>query len=100
MRRAPHRSAFQEGRMIKGLFGAGSLTANLRDGLDEMSVRHKAIARRVAGALSASSIVDFAAHLSSAKSRARRTDADLQADMSQLADTQLRFETDARLLQQ
>ncbi len=85
--------------MIKGLFGSTSLVAQLRDGLDDMSVRHQAIARRVSRALTASSTVTFGDQLT-ARARARRTEADLQRDMTKLADTQLRYETDARLLQQ
>jgi hypothetical protein len=89
----------REERMIKGLFGPSSLTAHLRSGLDEMSVRHTAIARRVSRALTASSTVHFGDQLT-ARARARKTEADLQKDMTKLADTQLRYETDARLLQQ
>lgn len=85
--------------MIKGLFGNTSLTASLRAGLEETSSTHKAIARRVAGALSSSSSTDFATDLAKAGQK-HAQEADLQRDMAELADTQLRYEADAKLLQQ
>jgi len=82
--------------MLKGLFGASSVTSMLRGGLEETSATHRAIAARVAGALDASSSADFPGEL--AKSQAQ--EADLEKDMSELADTQLRYESEARLLRE
>jgi flagellar basal body rod protein FlgB len=85
--------------MIKGLFGNTTLSYALRSGLEEASTTHKAIASRVAGALSSSSSTDFGTDFSAAKGK-KVSEADLQKDMAELADTQLRFEADAKLLQQ
>lgn len=86
--------------MIKGLFGNTTLPYALRAGLEEASQTHKAIAARVATALQSSSSTDFAGDLAAAQGKKRVEEADLQKDMSELADTQLRFEADAKLLQQ
>jgi len=85
--------------MLRELFGSSTITSQLRGGLEEASVTHKAIAARVAATLPASSSTDFAAQLESSQARAQRTQADLETDMTQLADTQLRYEADAKLLQ-
>jgi flagellar basal body rod protein FlgB len=86
--------------MIKGLFGNATLSYALRAGLEEATQTHKAIAARVAGALESSSSTDFAGDFAAAKGKKRVEEADLQRDMAELADTQLRFEADAKLLQQ
>jgi hypothetical protein len=86
--------------MIKGLFGNNTLPYALRAGLEEATQTHKAIAARVASALQSSSSTDFAGDLAAAQGKKRVEEADLQRDMSELADTQLRFEADAKLLQQ
>ncbi len=86
--------------MIKGLFGNSTLPGALRAGLDQASATQKAIAGRVAGALSSSSSTDFAGDFAAAKGKSRVEEADLQRDMAELADTQLRYEADAKLLQQ
>lgn len=85
--------------MLKGLFGPTTVSYMLRGGLEEASATHRAIADRVAGALARSSSVDFADSLQ-AQARAQQQEADLQRDMASLADTQLRYEADAKLLQQ
>jgi hypothetical protein len=46
--------------MLRGLFGTNAITSALRGGLEELSATHRTIANRVAGALEASSSVDFA----------------------------------------
>lgn len=86
--------------MIKGLFGNTTLPYALRAGLEEATTTHKAIAARVASAMESSSSTDFAGQLASANGRKKVADVDLQRDMAELADTQLRFEADAKLLQQ
>lgn len=83
--------------MIRGLFGPSSMPAMLRGGLAETSATHKAIAARVADAIQSSSTVEGAGGAAGAQTAAQR-EADLQTDMAQLADTQLRYEADARLL--
>jgi hypothetical protein len=81
--------------MLKALFGSQSLTHQLRGGLEEVSATHRAIAARVAGAIDRSSTMDFSDALSAAQPAP-----DLERDMAALADTQLRYEADARLLQE
>lgn len=82
--------------MISGLFGAGSVSHTLRGGLEEQSATHRAIASRVAGAMEQSAATGFADQLD-ATLAAR--DAELAQDMAALADTQLRYEATAKLLQ-
>ncbi len=85
--------------MLKGLFGPSSVTSMLRGGLEEASATHRAIADRVAGALDSSSNVPFAEQLEARAAQAALSEADLERDMTALADTQLRYEADAKLLQ-
>jgi flagellar basal body rod protein FlgB len=85
--------------MLRALFGPSSLTRMLRGGLEEASATHRAIAQRVAGALSSSTSVDFSDKLQAQGAQAKLDEADLQRDMAALADTQLRYEADAKLLQ-
>ncbi len=85
--------------MLRGLFGPTSVSAMLRGGLEEASATHRAISQRVAGALTSSSSTGFDNALKSSEA-AQQTEANLQRDMAELADTQLRYEADAKLLQQ
>jgi flagellar basal body rod protein FlgB len=85
--------------MIKGLFGSTTLPYALRAGLEEASATHRDIADRVAGSLTSSGTTDFSGDFAARASR-RAEEADLQRDMATLADTQLRFEADAKLLQE
>jgi len=85
--------------MIHEIFGPSTVTSMLRGGLEETSATHRAIAGRVADTLKSSSSVDFSNELESRKAQARLNDEDLQNDMAALADTQLRYEADAKLLQ-
>ncbi len=85
--------------MLKALFGPSTVTSMLRGGLEETSATHKAIAQRVAGALASSSSTDFAAELGARQGAQRVSEEDLERDMTALADTQLRYEADAKLLQ-
>ncbi len=84
--------------MIKGLFGAGSLSSMLRGGLEETTATHRTIAARVSGALASSTSTDFASALDAQTSQQRLSEVDLEREMVALADTQLRFEADAKLL--
>jgi len=83
--------------MLRSLFGTGTLTSLLRGGLEEVSATHRAIADRVAGRLSSSANPAFEDKLQAEAAKAQQ-EADLQNDMTSLADTQLRYEADARLL--
>ena len=83
--------------MLKALFGPSTMTGMLRGGLEEASATHRAIAQRVAGALSASSSVEFPDALAVQNAK-QASEADLENDMTALADTQLRYEADAKLL--
>jgi flagellar basal body rod protein FlgB len=85
--------------MLKALFGPSTLTSMLRGGLEEASATHRAIAQRVAGALSSSSSVKFPDALAAQDAQQPVSQADLEREMTTLADTQLRFEADAKLLQ-
>jgi flagellar basal body rod protein FlgB len=84
--------------MLKALFGPSTLTSMLRGGLEEASATHRAIAQRVAGVLSASSSVEFPDALAAQAAQKPVSEADLERDMTALADTQLRYEADATLL--
>lgn len=84
--------------MLKALFGPSTMTNMLRGGLEEASATHRAIAQRVAGALTASSSVEFPNALAAQNGQKPLSEADLESDMTALADTQLRYEADAKLL--
>jgi flagellar basal body rod protein FlgB len=85
--------------MIKSLFGPSSVVHALRGGLDKEMAMHKTIAGRVSGALSSSSRTDFSKSLAEASGRKASTETDLQRDMAALANTQIRYEVEAELLQ-
>ena len=85
--------------MIRSLFGPTTVSSMLRGGLEETSATHRAIADRVANASQSSTSVDFADAAAASAAGQKVNEADLQRDMASLADTQLRFEADARLLQ-
>ncbi len=84
--------------MLKALFGPSSVTSMLRGGLEEASATHRAISQRVAGALDASSNVQFPDALAAQNARKPLSEADLERDMAALADTTIRYEADATLL--
>ena len=84
--------------MIKSLFGSGSLTSALRGGLEEASATHRAIAQRVSNALQASTSSDFSSALQAQQSKDKLNEVDLEREMASLADTQIRYEADAKLL--
>ena len=85
--------------MLRSLFGTGTETAMLRGGLEETSATHRAIAQRVASALGASTSTDFASALQAKTGEKKLSEADLEREMASLADTQIRYEADAKLLQ-
>lgn len=81
--------------MIQRLFGTGTITHALRGGLDEASATHRSIAEQVANA-SSSTVSGFSGQLDASL---EGREADLTRQMTALADTQLRYEATARLLQ-
>ncbi|MEP6571549.1 MAG: hypothetical protein ABJD11_02605 [Gemmatimonadota bacterium] len=88
--------------MFSSLFGPSTLVGVLRGGLDESSLAHRGIASRVANALTSSGNAggnpeDFASHL--AGKGPKQPQVDLEQEMVKLANTQLRFDTSAKLLQ-
>jgi hypothetical protein len=85
--------------MIRSLFGAHTEVSMLRGGLEEAGATQRGIAGRVAQATEASATGDFAGELGKA-GRKRLSDIDLQQEMAALADTQLRYEASAKLLQE
>jgi len=84
---------------LLSLFGPQSDVALLRGGLDETSATQRTIAARVASATASSANGDFASQLGTHKAGASPSEADLQQDMAALADTELRYESCAKLLQ-
>jgi hypothetical protein len=90
--------------MFSSLFGPSTLVGVLRGGLDESSVAHRGIAGRVANALSSSGNAggtpgegDFASQLAS--KGPKQPQVDLEQEMVKLANTQLRYDASAKLLQ-
>ena len=75
--------------MIRGLFGENTVPYTLKAGLVGTSQVHREIAERVAGAITEST---------RDPEGARVNQADLNADMAALADNQIRFQAEARLL--
>jgi flagellar basal body rod protein FlgB len=86
--------------MIHSLFGSDTKVGMLRGGLEETSATHRGIAARVAAATSSSATGDFATELAARTGAAGEKPAvDLQLEMAALADTQIRYEACAKLLQ-
>ena len=85
--------------MLRSLFGPTTLSSMLRGGLEETSATHRTIAQRVANALDVSTSADFASALEAQRGNQKLNEADLERDMASLADTQIRYEADAKLLQ-
>jgi flagellar basal body rod protein FlgB len=82
--------------MIRDLFGSEALTSKLRRGLDAAMTTHRDIAERIAGANERSTQDEFGQAL--AASSERLDEQDLARDLTQLADTEIRYEVEARLL--
>lgn len=85
--------------MVPSLFGPSTLSSMLRGGLEETSATQRGIGQRVANALQASTTTTPFGEALTAE-QGRMTEADLQREMVSLADTQLRYEAEARLLQE
>jgi flagellar basal body rod protein FlgB len=91
--------------MIQGLFGRTSMSHLLRGGLEETMETHRQIAARIANALKTSSTAGFSESLDAANAgsadgdgQEKPNEVDLQRDMSLLADTEIRYEVEAKLL--
>ena len=83
--------------MIKALFGPSSLAATLRRGLDMGMAAHNDIARRVASAATSSSqTAPLPGEDAEAAQAANKKN--LADDMADLAEVQLRYEAEAKLL--
>lgn len=82
--------------MIKALFGNTTTPWLLRRGLDTSMAEHQRIARKVAAAVTQSDEASGGADGGAAGAQGA---ADLSQDMASLADTQMRYEAEARLLQ-
>jgi len=83
--------------MLRGMFGSGSTTYMLRGALEETSATHRDISARVANSSGLSTSGAFADQLAAAQGGVGEVD--LQREMTALADTQLRYEAEAKLLQ-
>jgi hypothetical protein len=70
----------------------------LRGGLEESTATQRSIAERVSNTLQASTTVDFNETVAQQAARKQSTDSDLQNDMTELADVQIRFDAQAKLL--
>ena len=84
--------------MIRELFGPSSKYAMLREGLDQATAAQRRIANRVANLTNGAANSGFATELAR-QTGARANQADLEKSMTQLADTQIRFDATAKLLQ-
>jgi flagellar basal body rod protein FlgB len=80
--------------MIKALFGPSSPSYGLRQALDASMQRQREIAQRVAAALTSSTQGSGEGGATGATTNGE----DLVQDMAALADTQIRYEAEARLL--
>ena len=85
--------------MINDLFGAGSVYASLRGGLDRETVREHRLAHRIANATTALAGDGLAGATGPQAPTAPTAKADLEQSMVQLADTQLHFDATAVLPQ-
>ena len=85
--------------MIRGLFGPNTVVGELRTSLDDQSVRHRTISDRIANLMTPGETRGFAADLSQQLANGEAVDVDLQQRMVELADTSLRYDVSARLLQ-
>lgn len=81
--------------MLNRLIGAGTTSAQLKEGLTASSQAVRGIAHRVANV----STADFAGALRVAEVAGQEPEVNIDQEMVALADEQVRFEVTARLLQ-
>lgn len=82
--------------MIQDLFGSQAITSKLRLGLDRAMETHRGIADRIAGANAQSTQDEFGSAL--AASSKRLDEQELVREITRLADTELRYGIEAKLL--
>jgi hypothetical protein len=86
--------------MIEGLFGPATLVGMLRTGLDDTSATHREIASRVANALTpAGGGAAFGEALAAHGGPRGARPVDVEENMVQLANNELRYQATAHLLQ-
>jgi len=78
------------------LFGEGTPTRDLRGSLDELSATQRAVAKRVSDGLQSSDSSSFQGKLDASLAS---QDESLTQNMAALADTELRYEATAKLLE-
>jgi flagellar basal body rod protein FlgB len=84
--------------MLDRLLGADSTIAAVRDGLDRSTATVRGVASRIAGA-GANDGTSFARTLDGAEAKAAGNEVDLEAEMVALAEEQIRFDAQARMLE-
>lgn len=82
--------------MFRSLFGAGTMPSMLRGGLEEQMATQRGIAARVAQSTQVSSTQPFGEQL--AAKMKKSPEIDMNREMASLADTNLRYEATAKML--
>lgn len=83
--------------MIQALFGSQTVVGTLKASLDDQGVRQRAVSDRVANAMTPGA--EFADQLNQTLAEGALNDVNLQDEMAALADTSMRYDAAARLLQ-
>ena len=83
--------------MIQSLFGSDSFVGTLKESLDDQSIRQRSISDRVANAMTPGA--EFADQLNQTLAEGVPNGVNLQDEMAALADTSMRYDAAARLLQ-
>lgn len=84
--------------MLDRLLGADSPIAAVRDGLDRSTAAVRGVASRIAGA-GANDASSFQDALDGAQGKPAGNEIDLEAEMVALAEEQIRFDAQARMLE-
>ena len=83
--------------MIESLFGSETFVGTLKESLDDQSIRQRSISDRVANAMTPGA--EFADQLNQRLAEGVPNGVNLQDEMAALADTSMRYDAAARLLQ-
>ena len=83
--------------MIQSLFGSGTFVDTLKGSLDDQSIRQRTISDRVANAMTPG--VEFSDQLNRTLAEGSPNEVNLQDEMAALADTSMRYDAAASLLQ-
>lgn len=83
--------------MIPSLFGSETIVGTLKESLDDQSIRQRTISDRVANSMTPG--VEFADQLNRTLAEGSANEVNLQDEMAALADTSMRYDAAARLLQ-